>query len=201
MDENFKQYEAGQIPGAEFFEEDEAEDESGGTFGKLPSSAKEMEDIHSAVSEFMFGNKSDAILDSINKFMKDLEDIRTALIGQHFPLLLVNLLYFPFFLIVMLLNCIREGFVWWLIVTMVFFILMAAVGALCSMCFAAYRSIKIYGDRFDADGKPKKEEEKEKEEGSSGENNQFEGSQAEGGSNDNQGDSVIEEMPLNDSGP
>ena len=50
----------------------------------------------------------------------------------------------------------------------IFLILMAALGALCSICFAGYRGITIYHERFDSDGKPKKPKEEEAE-GSSGE--------------------------------
>ena len=127
---------------------------------KMPESIKDLGDVQAYLAEVIFGNKPDRLLDSINCFMQDLEYTRSILVENHFPGMPLNLLYFPFFFAIMLFNCIREGFMWWLIIIAICAVFMAAVGGLCSVCFTIYRGYSIYTEKFPfPDGKEKGGEE------------------------------------------
>ena len=91
----------------------------------------------------------------INDFLIDLDNVKSVLQEYHFPFLILALLYFPIILIVLILNCIRESMIWWIVVLLVCLILCAAFGALCTACGLLYRGYKKYTDRFDDLGFPK----------------------------------------------
>ena len=108
------------------------------------------------ITRVIFGDKNDKILNAVNTFMFHLDNFRSVLLENHFPALLVHLLYYPLFLVVMLLNCLKEMFMWWITVIILFGVFLAAVGALATVGFLAYRGYTIYNERFDDDGQPKK---------------------------------------------
>ena len=109
------------------------------------------------MKESLFGGKADKVVERINIFMKDLEDIKTALQLSNCPVILTNLLYFPFYFLVMLLNCIMEGFLWWIIAITIWIVLTGAFGAFVSVIFTLIRSYSIYNSRFDEEEKKRKE--------------------------------------------
>ena len=44
---------------------------------------KDFGDLNKLVSNTIFGGKADKIVERVNNFMKDLEDIKTALVDSH----------------------------------------------------------------------------------------------------------------------
>jgi hypothetical protein len=93
------------------------------------------------------------VIERINIFMKDIGDIKTALELSNCPTILTNFLYFPFYFFVMLLNCIQEGVLWWIIVITFWIILTGAFGAFVSVIFTLIRGYSIYNSRFEEEEK------------------------------------------------
>jgi len=102
----------------------------------------------------IFGEKPDTLLNKINNCLTNLDNLREALIANHFPHLIINLLYLPIFFIIMFFNCLREAIMWWIVAIIMILIFFALFGAFCALLYAGYRGYKIYTKRFDA----KKEE-------------------------------------------
>jgi hypothetical protein len=115
------------------------DEEANEAFSKMPA-MKDFGDLNKLVSEAIFGGKADKIVECVNNFMIDLEDIKTALEQSNCPTMLTNMLYFPFYFIVMLLNCLQEECLWWILSVAFYIVLMGAFGALVSVCYTAYRS-------------------------------------------------------------
>ena len=88
--------------------------------------------------------------------MLHLENFRIVCVENGFPRLIIHLLFYPLFLVVMLLNCIREAIMWWIVAVILFCIFMAIIGALVTLCFTGYRGYTIYQARFDENGAEKK---------------------------------------------
>ena len=77
-----------------------------------------------------------------------------------FPSALLTLVYLPFYNVVMLLNCIKEALMWWIVAIILGLIFCAIIGALSTLAFTAYRGYKIYNKRFgspEAEGSPEEE--------------------------------------------
>lgn len=136
----------------------------------MPHSLEEINSLRSLISALIFGTKPDRILDSINNFMLHFENLHTVLSKNHFPKLILHLLYYPLFLTVMILNCLREAIMWWITVIVLFLVFCAIIGAVATLGILGYRGYEIYQDRFDSDGLPKEKDaknEKAKPEGGS----------------------------------
>ena len=118
----------------------------------MPNSVEEINSLRQLISRVIFGDKNDKVLNCINTFMMHLDNFRIVLIQNHFPALVVHLVYYPLFFLVMLLNCLKEMFMWWITVIILFGVFLAAVGALFTVCFLAYRGYTIYTERFDESG-------------------------------------------------
>ena len=91
--------------------------------------------------------------------MLHLENFKIVCIENGFPRLITHLVFYPLFLGVMLLNCLREAIMWWIVAVILFCIFMAVIGALVTICFTGYRGYTIYSARFDDN--EKKNEQKE----------------------------------------
>lgn len=104
VEKNFNEYAAGSGDAAGFFDglEEEGEEDA---YSKMPP-MKDFGDLNKLVSNAIFGGKADKIVERVNNFMKDLEDIKAALESCNCPTILTNILYFPFYFLVMLLNSI-----------------------------------------------------------------------------------------------
>ena len=84
--------------------------------------------------------------------MVHLENIRNVWSANHFPLLPLNLVYFPCYYSVMIFNCVREDLIWWTVAAIICIIITAAFGALSGAVYVLYRGYNIYFSRFDWDG-------------------------------------------------
>ena len=134
----------------------------------MPNSFDEFQDLKQQISQILFGNKPDKILDGINTFMFHLDNVRIVLDENKMPKLIMNLLFLPLFFIVMLLNCIKEAIMWWITAIILFALAMAIVGALVTVCFTGYKCYGIYTARFDENGMPKNPDEEKSEEDKEG---------------------------------
>ena len=119
-------------------------------FGKMPNTISEFDEIRQQIANLIFGSKPDGLLNAINHFLTNLDNLRDAMIDNHFPHLLINLLYLPFFFIIMFLNCLREAIMWWIVAIIMILIFFALFGAFCALVYAGYRGNKIYTKRFDS---------------------------------------------------
>lgn len=122
----------------------------------MPHTVKEFENIRKYVAFYLFGDKPDKVLDCLNRFMLNLDAFKKALVEHQFPFLVISLLYFPVVFIIMILNCLREALLWWIVALLILCAFFMIVGALCSVCFIGYRGYEIYTSRWEWDGKPKK---------------------------------------------
>ena len=153
VEKEFKNNDMDDIP---YFEEssDDDENENHLKFGKMPNTISEFDEIRQHIANLIFGQKPDTLLNKINNCLTNLDNLREALIANHFPHLIINLLYLPIFFIIMFFNCLREAIMWWIVAIIMILIFFALFGAFCALLYAGYRGYKIYTKRFDA----KKEE-------------------------------------------
>jgi hypothetical protein len=154
--QEFEKIKKGESPGAGYFEELDDEEEDASNFAKMPTSVSELQDLQKAISLLLFGDRTDKFLDGINRLMRNLQNF-IAVMGEHgFPKLIMHLVYVPFFLAVMLLNCLRESILWWVVTLIIMMVCLAVIGAFSALLFVGYRGYRIYSTRFDDDGKPRK---------------------------------------------
>ena len=91
--------------------------------------------------------------------MRNMQNFIAVMGGEYgFPALIMHLMYVPFFLSVMLLNCLRESILWWVVTIIIMMVVLAVIGAFSALLFVGYRGYRIYTTRFDDDGKPRKRE-------------------------------------------
>ena len=158
MGEEFEKIKKGESPGAGFFEELDEEEEDESNFTKMPTSVSELQDLQKGISLLLFGDRSDKFLDGINRLMRNLQNFIVVMGENSFPGLIMHLVYVPLFLTVMLLNCLRESILWWVVTLIIMMVCLAVIGAFSALLFIGYRGYRIYSTRFDEDGKPKKRE-------------------------------------------
>ena len=154
VEKEFQKMKNGEIP--TFYSEEEEPEEANWT--KMPSSLNEFNSIRMAVAAQIFGDKPDKILDSINNFMRKFQELRESMKDNFFPSALLTLVYLPFYLVVMLLNCLKEALMWWIVAIVLGLIFCAVIGALSTLAFTAYRGYKIYSSRFGSEGEANEEE-------------------------------------------
>tara|TARA_B110000285_G_C15039527_1_gene571084 strand:+ start:335 stop:799 length:465 start_codon:yes stop_codon:yes gene_type:complete len=148
----------GEIPGV--FADDNDDDEFF-NFSKMPNSLDEFQMLRAVIARRIFGEIPDKILDNINRFMMNLFHLKKASEENFFPGLVVNILYWPLYIVLMLFNCLKESIMWWFIFGIIFLIFTAFIGLLCGLLFVAYRGMKIYLQRYDwetGEAKSNKEE-------------------------------------------
>lgn len=85
--------------------------------------------------------------------MADFYRFRQGLKDNFFPSAVLSLLYLPFYLVVMLLNCVKEAIMWWIVAIIILMVFCAIIGALSTLALTAYRGYKIYNSRFGDDAK------------------------------------------------
>lgn len=156
--EEFEKIKKGESPGAGYFEEFDDEEEDESNFTKMPTSVSELQDLQKGISLLLFGNRSDKFLDGINRLMRNLQNFIAVMGENSFPGLIMHLVYVPLFLAVMLMNCLREAILWWVVTVIIMMVCLAVIGAFSALLFVGYRGYRIYTTRFDEDGKPKKRE-------------------------------------------
>jgi len=84
--------------------------------------------------------------------MVRLENVRRVMNEHHIPKILLDLLFLPLFTLVLLINCLWETVMWWIVAITMYCIILAAIGALVTLGFLASRGYKIYTTRFDEFG-------------------------------------------------
>ena len=107
----------------------------------------------------IFGDKPDKLIDSINRFMLHAESIRIVLSENNVPLLVLNMLYLPMYGLVMVLNCLKEALIWWIIAFVIYCAVMGITGALLTLLYTGYKAYNAYSDKFDENGMPKEKTE------------------------------------------
>jgi len=88
--------------------------------------------------------------------MVNLENIKKSSEENMCPGLLVNIIYWPFYLVIMILNTFRENLMWWVVAVLIFFVFCGFIGLLSGLLFIAFRAFKIYDLRFDLKSGEKK---------------------------------------------
>ena len=155
----FEKIKKGEAPGAGYYEDFDDEEEDATNFTKMPTSVSELQDLQKGISLLLFGNRTDKFLDGINRLMRNLQNFIVVMGEYTFPALILHLVYVPLFLTVMLLNCLRESILWWVVTLILMGVCLAVIGAFSALLFVGYRGYRIYTARFDDDGKPRKREE------------------------------------------
>ena len=138
---------AGEIPGVYADEPDDEDDFF--RYTHMPNSLDEFQMIRAAIARRIFGEIPDKILDNINRFMLNVYNLKKASEDNCFPGLIMNLLYWPLYIILMLFNCLKESMMWWFVMTIIFLIFMIFLGLIVGLLFIAYRGLKIYLQRYD----------------------------------------------------
>ena len=142
-----------------FMDEDNDHSETYEKFTKMPSGLSEFEEIKHELESFIFGERRDVILEKVNSFLETFSDIREALDSSLFPNLLLLLLYWPVYLIIMVLNAIKDGLIFWMLALVILGLAFGAMGAIMTVCFTGYRCYRIYSSRFGSPfGSPPEEE-------------------------------------------
>ena len=117
--------------------------------------------LRAVIARRIFGEIPDKILDSINRFMMNMFHLKKASEDNFFPGLILNILYWPLYIVLMLFNCLKESIMWWFVFGIIFLIFSAFIGLLVGLLFVAYRGMKIYLQRYDwetGEAKTNKEE-------------------------------------------
>lgn len=129
----------------------------------MPTSVSELHDLQKGISLLLFGNRTDKFLDGINRLMRNLQNFIVVMGENTFPGLILHLVYVPLFLTVMLMNCLRESILWWVVTLIIMMVCLAVIGAFSALLLVGYRGYRIYSSRFDDDGKVKKREDQQAE--------------------------------------
>ena len=95
----------------------------------------------------IFGDKPDIILTKINYFIAHLQMVREVAIEHHFPPLIFNIVYIPIYLIINLLNCMREAITFWIVILVLAIAYVFIIGGMFSLFFIGWRGFKIYNKR------------------------------------------------------
>lgn len=147
VEKEFERMKNGEIPGV--YADDYDDDDDFFRFTKMPQTLDEFAILRAVIARRIFGEIPDKILDNINRFMMNLFQMKKASEENFFPGLLLNLLYWPLYIILMLFNCLKESIMWWFVMTIIFLIFMAFLGLIVGLLFVAYRGMKIYLQRYD----------------------------------------------------
>jgi hypothetical protein len=123
-----------------FWDTQEKDDE----FRKVADSMDMFRNFGRAMSLLILGTQDDTILDKFNRFLKHLSNWRKALVENHFPPHLVNLLYMPIVFIVMFLNCVRAEISWYIASFTLLSMCMVIIGVILSLVFISCKGLSIY---------------------------------------------------------
>ena len=146
----------------------------------MPNNLDEFNTLRVLIARAIFGEKPDKIIESINRFMLNFQNLKKASEESFFPMIFLNIIYWPMYVIVMLFNCIKEGLMWWIVATIIFAVFTAFLGLLCGLLFIAYRGFKIYDQRFDlSTGEPKKRDNGDENDQDAPDSNNMEGGERE----------------------
>jgi hypothetical protein len=62
----------------------------------------------------------------------------------------------------MILNCIKERFMWWIVATLIFGVFCAFLGGVTSLAYIAYNLFRVYTEKYDwSTGEEKKKDNNE----------------------------------------
>ena len=158
VEKEFERMKNGEIPGVFA---DENDDDDFFRFSNMPNNLDEFQMLRAVIARRIFGEIPDKILDSINRFMMNMFHLKKASEDNFFPGLILNILYWPLYIVLMLFNCLKESIMWWFVSGIIFLIFSAFIGLLVGLLFVAYRGMKIYLQRYDwetGEAKTNKEE-------------------------------------------
>lgn len=118
----------------------------------MPKTLMKLSSVKTFILELVFGEKNDKVLDNLNLFVFHVENFRIGLTEQFGPMLVLNFLFLPIYIIVMLANCIKEAVLWWINALVLVSFIMSNIGGLISVMYAFYRAYDIYTDIYDERG-------------------------------------------------
>ena len=87
----------------------------------------------------ILGSVPDRFIDKLNTFMLNLSTLRQALITNHFPMLVANLLYAPLVFFVLILNALRAEILSIITTLLLFVLSLILVGAIITLLFVCIR--------------------------------------------------------------
>lgn len=134
----------GEIPSYNFYDEDDP----GSGFPKIPKDVTGFDIIQVLLSRAIFGEKNDKLIENINRIIKNLENMRIVLEENAFPAFIIKMIYWPIYIIIMVLNCMKDNFMWMLMASVVFGVFMAFFGAICVLVYIFYRGIRTYTEKY-----------------------------------------------------
>ena len=73
----------------------------------VPQNINDFKEFAEMMSAIFLGNQKDKLLDSLNSFLCNLYNVRTVLVENHFPPLILHVLYFPICFVILTLNVVR----------------------------------------------------------------------------------------------
>ena len=96
------------------------------------------------MKNYLLGTNKDILLDKINRFTGNLYNIKSALVSNNFPALIAYIAYLPIFLIVSILNLIRNEILTCITYFVVLMISIVFVGILFGILIMAIKGLRIY---------------------------------------------------------
>ena len=108
-----------------------------------PQSVQDYREFAEAVTTIILGNQKDKLLDSLNSFLCNLYNVRTALLENHFPPLIANLLYFPMVFIILTLNVLRLEIAYYIMSFALLMFSMVISGLIFTVLFFASKGKNI----------------------------------------------------------
>lgn len=148
----------------EFMKQNEEEEqESASKIGSVQSTIEEYSDLRKIVRQIIFGDQPDKLVMAINRVMISADLMRTALLDNGFPQLVIYLVYIPLYGSVSLINLLQEEMLQLIILILLFGLACGLSGGLLSVLFAAFKAYNIYNERFDENGMPRDSKKKEDE--------------------------------------
>ena len=100
--------------------------------------------LHQTISYIIYGERQDIILNKINKFIIDLNIIYRALKDNNFPSLILDILYTPITLTILLLNCIKDEIIYFSVRIVIFCAIVFIMGGISAVIYLAYNGFVIY---------------------------------------------------------
>jgi hypothetical protein len=131
----------------------------------MPQSIGEFNVLKDQVGLLIFGDHPDVIIAHINRYSCNLEAFRIVISEFHFPTIITYLLYVPIYIMIMLLNCIKESVMSWIVIIALAYAFIFVVGGLLGVVIMGWRGYKIYNKRFNKDKDDEEEEERPQQSG------------------------------------
>ena len=98
------------------------------------------------MKNFILGTNKDIFLDKTNRFLMNLYNVKTALVHNGFPALIAYIVYLPIFLVVSILNLIRNEILSFITIFVVLMICVIFIGVLFGLLMLALKGLRIYAE-------------------------------------------------------